>query len=84
MNAFDQVLVVLLVGVPLTVLAVFLIFRMFWLWYWKVDEQVALLKHMAASLQHLEERGRPLPPPATASGWVVPATPSPHPAAARP
>ena len=53
-------------------LAVFLVVRWFWLWYWRVDEQVALLKDIARSLQLIEEQGRPLPPgvlPPPGSAW---------------
>jgi len=38
-------------------LVVFFILREFWTWYWKQSEQVALLKEIRTSLQHLEQRG---------------------------
>ena len=79
----DNVLSVI-VGASIVVLVVsavvFLIFRAFWLWYWRVDEQVRLLREIAKNTQLLEERGRPLPPPG-GSGWQMPTSPSPHPAA---
>jgi len=74
-------LVVLLVLVPTLVLgafaAVFLICRAIVLWYWKIDRLVALLEVIAANTHALEERGRPLLPPAAASTLpTVPAAPS--------
>jgi len=60
----STVLTVLAVGGGLTValfLAVFLIFRAFWLWYWRIDEQIRLLHEIAKNTQLVEERGRPLP-----------------------
>jgi len=73
---------------------VFLLFRAFWLWYWKVDEQVALLRQIAHSLsaQELRTRGAvpasptmggPLPPLAPRSDagatWeIAPLTPIPE------
>lgn len=48
-------------AVLLLVLVVFLVVRVFWLWYWRVDEQVELLKAIAKGVQLLEERQRPLP-----------------------
>jgi hypothetical protein len=54
---------------------VFLLLREFWTWYWKSSEQVALLKQIAATLQLIEEQGRPLPPGVVAppgSAWERP------------
>jgi len=45
----------------LLLLVVFLVVRVFWLWYWRVDEQVELLKAIAKGVQLIEERQRPLP-----------------------
>jgi hypothetical protein len=62
-----------LVAVALFVV-VFLIVRGFWLWYWRVDELVHLLREIAKNTQLVEERGRPLPaaPAPAAPAGVVP------------
>jgi hypothetical protein len=48
---------------------VFLVVRWFWLWYWKVNEQVSLLKDIRAELRGLRTTlaERPAVPP-TANG----------------
>ena len=47
-----------LVVVPVFALVVFLVGRWFWLWYWRVNEQLEVLKDIKASLQRLEQRGQ--------------------------
>ena len=59
----------------LLALAVFLVIRWFWLWYWRVNELVDAVQFMAATLQRIEEQGRPLPPgvvPPPGSPWARP------------
>jgi hypothetical protein len=46
----------LLVGLPVVAAVVFLVGRWFWLWYWRVNEQLEVLKDIKGSLQRLEQR----------------------------
>ena len=43
--------IVVLTLVALFILGIFLIFRMFWLWYWKIDKVVDLLESIDKTLK---------------------------------
>ena len=57
----------LVAGVVL--LVVFLIFREVVMWYWKINEEVALLKEIAGSLRRLEGRPDPDLAPEPVAWW---------------
>jgi hypothetical protein len=59
--------VCLLVVGPVSTLVVFLVVRWFWLWYWRVNEQLEVLQDIRAGLQRLEAPGRPVAPAAPAA-----------------
>jgi hypothetical protein len=42
-----------IVGTLVIVILVFLIIRAFWLWYWKVNEQITLLEEIRDGIQSL-------------------------------
>ena len=44
----EQLLIFLVIAIVL-----FLVVRFFWLWYWKVDERVGLLKDIRDAMQQL-------------------------------
>jgi hypothetical protein len=73
MNDLLGVLTLFFTLAGLVVVALFLVLRWFMLWYWKVDEQVELLRHIAKHIQLLEERDRAFsPPPWAPTGDRVP------------
>ena len=70
--------VVTVAAVPVVLLVVFFVIRRFWLWYFKIDERVALMEATVAELRRLngpEELGVPVPNPQAwqrPPGWLPP------------
>ena len=47
--------IIVLTLVALFIIGIFLIFRMFWLWYWKIDKIVDLLSIMREELIEINQ-----------------------------